>query len=324
MRAAVMYTISDYSGLGMLGGIQVKGYKACPICLDDLETTYSRRRMSYLGHCRWLHTHHPYRFKTREFNGATEERPPLQVPSSEEVLKQTRLHEFPVQSLHPLLAPKQGRAPCCWTHETIFWQLPYWKSIRVRHALDVLHIEKNVCDNVMGTVLGLKSKTKDDANARATLSDMGISRPSSDFTMLLQKRAEVFERIAAIKYPSGYAGQLRSKVNVQDKKFYKLKTHDCHVLLQRILPILIRPYVGSRVADTLVDLSRWFQRLYVRELKVQEIHQLQCDINLILCNLESIFPVAFFTIMVHLCHHLPEQLLMIGPVHYSWMFPVER
>ena len=187
-----------------------------------------------------------------------------------------------------------------------------------------MHIEKNVCDNVMGTVLGLKSKTKDDANARATLSDMGISRPSSDFTMLPQKRAEVFERIAAIKYPSGYAGQLRSKVNVQDKKFYGLKTHDCHVLLQRILPILIRPYVGSRVADTLVDLSRWFQRLYVRELKVQEIHQLQCDINLILCNLESIFPVAFFTIMVHLCHHLPEQLLIIGPVHYNWMFPVER
>ena len=94
MRAAVMYTISDYSGLGMLGGIQVKGYKACPICLDNLEATYSRRKMSYLGHRRWLHPHHPYRFKTREFNGATEERPPLQVPSSEEVLDRQDFMNF--------------------------------------------------------------------------------------------------------------------------------------------------------------------------------------------------------------------------------------
>ncbi|CAM8982349.1 unnamed protein product [Rhodiola kirilowii] len=28
--------------------------------------------------------------------------------------------------------------------------------------------------------------------------------------------------------------------------------------------------------------------------------------------------------MVHLLIHLPEQVLLKGPVHYSWMYPIER
>ena len=49
MRAAVMGTISDFPGLGMLGGIQTKGYTACPICLDDIVAVHNNGRMSYQG-----------------------------------------------------------------------------------------------------------------------------------------------------------------------------------------------------------------------------------------------------------------------------------
>ena len=29
-----------------------------------------------------------------------------------------------------------------WKKKNIFWDLPYWASLRVRHNLDVMHIEK--------------------------------------------------------------------------------------------------------------------------------------------------------------------------------------
>ena len=48
------------------------------------------------------------------------------------------------------------------------------------------------------------------------------------------------------------------------------------------------------------------------------------EIPLILCNLEKVFPPAFFDVMMHLPIHLPEEALLRGPVHYGWMFPVER
>ena len=35
-----------------------------------------------------------------------------------------------------------------WRKRSIFWDLPYWGDLRIRHNLDVMHVEKNVFDNV--------------------------------------------------------------------------------------------------------------------------------------------------------------------------------
>ena len=44
----------------------------------------------------------------------------------------------------------------------------------VRHFLDVMHIEKNVFDSVIGTLLNIKGKSKDGLKARDNMVDMGI------------------------------------------------------------------------------------------------------------------------------------------------------
>jgi len=48
----------------------------------------------------------------------------------------------------------------------IFFEIPYWSKLDVRHCIDVMHVEKNVCDCIIGTVLNIKGKTKDEINAR--------------------------------------------------------------------------------------------------------------------------------------------------------------
>ncbi|XP_038986541.1 uncharacterized protein LOC120112028 [Phoenix dactylifera] len=40
--------------------------------------------------------------------------------------------------------------------------------------------------------------------------------------------------------------------------------------------------------------------------------------------MEKIFPPGFFTIMVHLLIHLAAEAKLGGPVHYRWMYPIER
>ena len=44
----------------------------------------------------------------------------------------------------------------------------------MRHNLDVMHIKKNVMDNILGTLLNLKDQTKDNYKARLDLANMGI------------------------------------------------------------------------------------------------------------------------------------------------------
>ncbi|CAL8153249.1 unnamed protein product [Prunus armeniaca] len=49
----------------------------------------------------------------------------------------------------------------CWKKKSKFFDIEYWKYLPVRHVLDVMHIEKNVCDSIIGTLLEIPEKTKD-------------------------------------------------------------------------------------------------------------------------------------------------------------------
>ena len=44
---------------------------------------------------------------------------------------------------------------------SIFFNLEYWEHLFVCHQIDVMHIEKNVCESIYGTLLHQPGKTKD-------------------------------------------------------------------------------------------------------------------------------------------------------------------
>ncbi|CAM8978092.1 unnamed protein product [Rhodiola kirilowii] len=175
MKAAIMSTISDFPGLGMLGGMKTKGYKACPICLDDVDAAHLSGRMVYQGHHRWLDRDHRWRQAADKFDGLVELRNPPPSLSGHEIMDEIFSHEFPVLSLHPnSKACRSGLEKLCWIHQTIFFELPYWKYLKQPYSLDVMHIEKNVFDNIIGTVLGIDGKTKDTPKAQEGLKQQGV------------------------------------------------------------------------------------------------------------------------------------------------------
>jgi hypothetical protein len=57
-----------------------------------------------------------------------------------------------------------------------FFELPYWESLLIHHNLDVMHIEKNICESLLGTLLGLAGKCKDNEKARLDLQELGIRK----------------------------------------------------------------------------------------------------------------------------------------------------
>ena len=52
-----------------------------------------------------------------------------------------------------------------WKKRSIFFILPYWVHHVLRHNLDVINIEKNVVDDIIGTLLNLEGKTNDNLKA---------------------------------------------------------------------------------------------------------------------------------------------------------------
>lgn len=56
----------------------------------------------------------------------------------------------------------------------MFFDSPYWSSLVVRHCLDVMHIEKNVCDDLIRTLINIQGKKKDDKSSRLDMVPMSI------------------------------------------------------------------------------------------------------------------------------------------------------
>ncbi|GKB51515.1 hypothetical protein Tco_0902268 [Tanacetum coccineum] len=54
-----------------------------------------------------------------------------------------------------------------WTKRSIFYELEYWSFLTLKHNLDVMHIEKNVLESILNTLL-MNEKSKDTTKADKT------------------------------------------------------------------------------------------------------------------------------------------------------------
>ncbi|GKB63075.1 hypothetical protein Tco_0919261 [Tanacetum coccineum] len=110
-----------------------------------------------------------------------------------------------------------------WKKKSIFFTLPYWKNLLLRHNLDVMHIEKNVCDNIVGTLLGQVGKSKDNLKARLDL----------------EKWDTFLETLRSIKPPDEYSPNISHCLQLKERKVMGMKSYDCHMLMQEYMPIAL-------------------------------------------------------------------------------------
>ncbi|XP_019257778.1 PREDICTED: uncharacterized protein LOC109235995 [Nicotiana attenuata] len=92
MRAALLWTVSDFPALPMLSGWSTKGRLACPTCNYDTCSRYLKHshKMCYLGHRRFLPLDHPSRKDKKSFDGNEEHRHTPTPLSAVEVFEELR------------------------------------------------------------------------------------------------------------------------------------------------------------------------------------------------------------------------------------------
>ncbi|XP_074356566.1 uncharacterized protein LOC141696305 [Apium graveolens] len=335
LKAVLMWTINDFPGYANLSGCVNKGYMSCPICGDDTISKYLSysKKMCYQGHRRYLANHHPYRRQKLAFDGEQELRRPRPPLSGEEVLAQQEQIKFS----YGKEVKKSKKVDCPWKKKSIFFELEYWKFHHVRHCLNVMHVEKNVCDNLMWTLLNIRHKSEDSEASRRDMLDMGVRAdlapqvgekktylPPSAFTLSKAEKRTMLSSFLNMKLPYGYASNIKNCVSMADLKIYGLKSHDCHIILQQLLPVAIRSVLPKHVRVTIIRLCFFFNSLCNKVVDVSKLDKLQSDVILTLCELEKKFHASFFDVMIHLIVHLVWELRLCGPVCYRWMYAFER
>ncbi|KAL5675752.1 hypothetical protein ACJX0J_011883, partial [Zea mays] len=103
-------------------------------------------------------------------------------------------------------------------------------------------------ESIIGTFLGIIGKTKDTINARLDLEEMSIRKH------------------LRVKFPDGYASNLAKSITSDGCNLQGLKTHDCHILLQRILPVAIRGIMHRDIYEAIAELGQFFQQLCAKTL----------------------------------------------------------
>ena len=102
------------------------------------------------------------------------------------------------------------------------------------------------------------------------------------------------------------------------------KSHDCHVLMQDLIPVAIRGILPKSVRQVITRLCLFFNAICRKVIDPTTLDELENEAIIILCQLEMYFPPSCFDIMVHLIVHLVREIRICGPVFLRWMYPIER
>ena len=145
-----------------------------------------------------------------------------------------------------------------WTKRSIFFKLLYWKQLLLHHNLDVMHIEKIICDNIIGTVLNIPEKIKDDTKVRLDLQKMEIRSelhlvrrgerffmPPACYSLFEEKKKNFCGWFKIVKFLNAYASNVSRCVGNNDDNISGMKNLDSHVMMQRLLPIGMHGYLGG-------------------------------------------------------------------------------
>ena len=81
--------------------------------------------------------------------------------------------------------------------------------------------------------------------------------PSACFSMSRSEKQNFCKVLSRVKVPDGYSANIARCVNVKQLKIYGLKSHDCHILMQQLLPLAIRRTLPKNVSSVLVELSKF-------------------------------------------------------------------
>ncbi|XP_062118192.1 uncharacterized protein LOC133831793 [Humulus lupulus] len=289
LRAILMWTIQDFPAYGNLAGCKNKGRFSCPLCGYGTHSEWLKHsgKFSYRGHQKFLQEDHPFRSKRSWFDGEEEHGNPPRIMNGTTIAE--HLKDF-VNELY------------------------------VHHKLDVMHIEKNVCESICNTLLDVAGKSKYGLKARLDLQHMGIRSalhphekgtrtylPAALHTLSKLEKELFCKRLFSLKVPDGYSSNIQNFVSMEQCKLMGLKSQDFHILMQQLLSVAIKGLMPVGPRDAIMRLCLFFNRICQRVLDRESIMALENDVIETLCLLERFFPPSFFDVMIHLVVHIGRE-----------------
>ena len=291
----------------------------------------AQMRKSVYGEFRqFLPLDHPFRMELSHFfNGVFE----LGLPPPRAVAKDWKNTWNDVMAANITSTSRTRMLPPSMNRLSSFYELDYWSDLLFPHCLDPMHIFKNVSKSLIAHLIGDKDSVaaRLDLEASNTKQELWVQYQTTSIEnswapYKLRKNDQVkefFRRIKKIRTPSGFGSFLENAFNDNDR-YSGLKSHDFYNMLRFHIPIAIQGMFHSGFMETISRLCRLVRWISQKTIIKDEIEAMKHESYVVMALLQMQMPTSFFDSQEHLLVHLVEDIALMGPVPYRWMFFVER
>jgi len=82
-----------------------------------------------------------------------------------------------------------------------------------------------------------------------------LKMPHAPYTLYPLEKRMFCQFLKELKVPDGFSSNISYCVNMKESKISGLKSHDCHVILKRLLPPALHGLLAAPVHEALIELS---------------------------------------------------------------------
>jgi hypothetical protein len=198
-----------------------------------------------------------------------------------------------------------------WTHKSCIWELPYAKALILPHNIDLMHQERNVAEGIISMYFDVTDFPKDSFNARKGLADL-CNRPSMEpkinakgnlkrtlapYCLKLLERKEILRWLKKLNFPDRYPSNIKQAVNVSTGKLNELKSHDYHIIIERLMLVMFCGYFDADLWKIFAELIYFNRQICAKQVSKSMMQKLEKEITVLVCKMEKIFPPGLFNEM---------------------------
>jgi hypothetical protein len=279
LRAAYLWSIHDYLTYVKFAGWCVHGRLNYPICMDDTDAFRLQhgKKVSFFDcHQKFLPSNHSFRNDTWSIlKGKTVRKGSPKQKSGADIIKM--LHDL--KELENDVFEGYGENHN-WTHKICLWELPYAKALILPHNIDLVHQEWNVVESIMSMYLDVANFVKDNVNARKDLVALcdrpsleakpnargKLRRPNAPYCLKPTERKEVLRWLKTLKFLDRYATNIKQAVNVGTGKLNGLKSHDYHIVIERLETVMFHGYFKADLWKMFAKLSYFYRQICAKQV----------------------------------------------------------
>jgi hypothetical protein len=290
MLKAIIFVCIHDAPRGFTVSGQTQGKSGCPICLDRTASVYlpSSRKLVFMRRQWFLKRKHKYRKMKRYLdNTIKKDSAPkhlfemvknIQVVFGKGTVKgQKRKKTLTSTNMH---FKKQS---------IFFMYLPYWKDLETCHRINLMHVTKNIFDNIIRTLLDIPRKMKDGLKSRNDLVQFGLRPelhpmlrakwkhylPPASYSLTVEEKKALCQGLRGVRVPTGFLSNISKLVSMKDMSMSSYNSHDCHIMMMVFLTITIRAIKAVRIKVLITLLCYFFNTVSQKVIGHKELDDLK-------------------------------------------------